>query len=142
MIARGTRGEIEPIQPAGARHHWPVVEQWVEAAASEISSWSADDWLRKIESAHAQLWLIRVGSVYTGVIITEIYDTAAGKTCALPIVGGSHLNASLSVLEEIERWAKEQGCTRLQGDGREGWVRALRCLGWHPVSVQIAKELN
>jgi hypothetical protein len=132
---------LVPIQPADLDLYWPLVEPWVEAAASDIASWAVSDWRHKVETRHAQLWVVRIGSVPTGVIITEIYDTAAGKTCALPIVGGSHLNESLPVLEEIEAWAKEQGCTRLQGDGREGWIRALKGLGWRPVSIQIAKEI-
>lgn len=132
---------IEGIQPQDVDFYWPLVEPWVEAAASDIASWSAADWKQKVKTRHAQLWLVRIGSVLTGVIITEIYDTAAGKTCALPIVGGSHLKQSLPVLEEIEAWAKEQGCTRLQGDGRFGFIRALKAIGWQPVSIQIAKEL-
>lgn len=137
---------IRPATIEGICHedvdlYWPFVEPWVELAASDTASWSASDWRRKIETQHAQLWLIRLGSVLTGVIISEIYDTAAGKTCALPIVGGSHLKESLPVLDEIEAWAKEQGCTRLQGDGREGWVMALKSIGWRPVSIQIAKEI-
>jgi len=132
---------IDGIHPTDIDLYWPLVEAWVEAAASDVASWSTADWRHKVETGHAQLWLIRLRSALSGVIITEIYDTAAGKTCALPIVGGTHLKQSLPVLADIEAWAREQGCTRLQGDGREGWVRALQSLGWRPVSVQIAKEL-
>jgi len=133
--------ELEPITHADLDLYWPSVLPWVEAAASDIGSLSVSDWHRRLETQHAQLWLVRTEEVLTGVIITEIYDTAAGKTCALPIVGGSHLSQSLCVLDEIESWAKEQGCTRLSGFGREGWVKALKHLGWRPVSVEIAKEL-
>lgn len=134
--------QLEPITHADLDLYWPSVLPWVEAAASDIGSLSASDWHRRIETQHAQLWLVRIGSVLTGVIITEIYDTAAGKTCALPIVGGSHLKASLPVLDEIEWWAREQGCTRLSGHGRFGFVEALKHLGWRPVAVEVAKELT
>jgi hypothetical protein len=133
---------LVPIQPADLDAYWPIVSSWVGAAASDIASWSADDWKRKVETSHAQLWLVRLGPIVTGVIITEIYDTAAGKTCALPIVGGTHMKESLPVLDAIESWAKSEGCTRLQGDGRKGWVKALQNIGWRPVSVQVEKGIS
>ena len=138
----GADVSLEPLPPDMLAAYWPAVAGWVRAAASETASWTSSDWYGRIADGHAQLWMIRMGFVPTGVIITEIYDTAAGKTCALPIVGGSHLNESLPVLDVIEDWAKEQGCTRMQGCGREGWVRALKGLGWRPVSVEIAKDLH
>lgn len=134
---------LEPVLPHDARRLWPQVRGWVEAAASDTASWTADDWLGRVLNGHAQLWLIVIGSDVRGVFITEIYDTAVGKTCALPIVAGEKLGTgALCVLSTIEAWAKEQACTRLQGDGREGWVRALKALGWRPVSVQIEKRIS
>jgi hypothetical protein len=56
--------------------------------------------------------------------------------------GGTHMKESLPVLDAIESWAKSEGCTRLQGDGRKGWVKALQNIGWRPVSVQVEKGIS
>jgi hypothetical protein len=87
------------------------------------------------------MWVVWSGEKMTGVLVTEIYDTARGTTCAIPVVGGGALEDSLDVLDTIEAWAKEQGCVRLRGEGRSGWSRALKPKGWVKLTEQVEKVI-
>lgn len=123
---------------------WPKVQPFVEAAAHRGRSIeSADEYRDSCRERKRQLWAIMDISNdndVVGCVITEIYDTTAGRTCALPIASGKEHHIA-SVLDTIEAWAREQDCTRLEGCGRLGWSRTLAAFGWKPVSVTIEKEL-
>jgi hypothetical protein len=129
------------VSPEAADRFWPQVMAWVEAAAADTGSWTADDWLGRIKARDAQLWIVWLGGEITGVVITELYNTASGSTCGIPIAGGVRLEESLPVLRVIEDWAREHECVRLESTGRNGWVRALRNEGWRPVSMHIEKRI-
>lgn len=123
--------------------YWPHVEDWIVAALEDTrNTWTVSDVYREIGERKMQLWVIwAVKERPTGVIVSEVYDTCVGMTCALPIVGGEMMSESLDVLETIEKWAKEQGCVRLRGEGRAGWERALKPLGWRKITTQVEKRL-
>lgn len=88
-----------------------------------------------------QLWAVRANRETLGSVITEIYDTAAGKTAAMPVVGGKDLASWVHLLSVVEAWARHHGCVRLEGVGRAGWERALRPYGWEKIAVTVAKTL-
>lgn len=117
---------------------WPFVSGWVDAALMESHSPVELGAIRgKIASRDMQLWGVRAGSETVGAVVTEIY----GTTCAIPYVAGKGLSDWLHLLIVIEAWAKRNGCTRLEGNGRVGWERALKRDGWKVVQVTIAKEI-
>jgi hypothetical protein len=123
--------------------YWPHVEHWVASAVYDAANpWTSKDVLARILDRHMQLWVAWVDEKISGVFVTEIYDTARGMTCAIPVVGGEGLGKeSLDVLDTIEAWAKEQGCVRLRGEGRTGWSRALKPKGWVKLTEQVEKVL-
>lgn len=90
----------------------------------------------------AQLWLIADQDQVVGCGITEIYPTNKGMTCAVPVLAAASFEDAVTPLfGTIEQWAREQGCVRLQGYGRMGWVRALKPHGWRPRAVEIEKDI-
>ena len=89
-----------------------------------------------------QLWAVRQDGRTRGVVCTEVYDTASGKTCAIPVVAGEGFDEWWSLIRVIEAWARECGCVRLEGVGRPGWDRKLRHDGWRRVAVNCAKDLD
>lgn len=123
--------------------YWPHVEGWVASSVHDAANpWTANDVLARILDRHMQLWVIWTNGTITGVLVTEVYDTARGMTCAIPVAGGGALNTSLDVLDTIEAWAKEQGCVRLRGEGRSGWSRALKPKGWVKLTEQVEKVIT
>ena len=124
--------------------YWPVVEPWIVSAVRDAGSlWTAADCRQMLNDRKLQMWVAWATPDNPSVVVlTEVYDTAAGLTCAIPVVGGSDLAACLEDgLAVIERWAREQGCVRLRGEGRAGWERVLKPHGWRVVTTQVEKAL-
>ena len=44
--------------------------------------------------------------------------------------------------ETIERYARDNGCTHLEGYGRKAWGRALQKFGWKPDYIAYKMELK
>lgn len=120
------------------RHAEPFVLEAVKRGATVET---AEGYRAQCAARTAQLWMMVENSQAIGCGITEIYDTAKGLTCAVPILACDRFEALEALFDVLERWAKEQGCVRLEGYGRHGWVRALKPAGWRVVAVCIEKDI-
>lgn len=134
---------FEGVRAEHVAMYWPHVVGWVNAAIKDAGHcWTLDDVAARLDSRLMQLWCIWDGENMVGCLVTETYQTARGFTCGLPIVYCSDMEHALPVvLDTIEPWARSLGCVRLQGEGRRGWERALRPLGWKTITTQVEKVL-
>lgn len=122
--------------------YWARVEPMIAAAVVHSAvPWTSDDVLARLSINDMQLWLIWRGDELAGVVVSEIYDTGRGRTCALPVAASDDMAFCLGILDHIEVWARQQGCTRLQGEGRAGWERVLKPHGWRVVTTQVEKAI-
>jgi hypothetical protein len=135
--------DLTPVPAPEVEDKWHFAEPWVRSAVEEGALVeTVESYKARCLDRSAQLWLIRDHDQVSGAAVTEIYPTPKGLTCAVPVVGAVSLNDALvPVFEEIERWARAEGCVRLEGFGRQGWVRALKPYGWRPLSVVIEKDI-
>lgn len=121
---------------------WHLAEPWVRSAVEYALLETVESYKARCLGRTAQLWLIRDKDRVAGAAITEVYDTPAGLTCAVPVVAAESLEDVLApCFVIIESWARAEGCTRLQGYGRLGWTRALKAYGWRPRAVEIEKDI-
>jgi hypothetical protein len=134
---------LEPIAPWEAHASWPaIVGRVAECGVAAGDLRSPGEWLERIQSKDAQLWLVRKGQNIVGVVITEIYDTRRGKTCAMPVTAADDMVAAIPVvLDVIGRWAREHDCKRLEGVGRKGWARALKAYGWQELATVVEARM-
>lgn len=134
---------LEPVPSASVGGKWHLAEPWVRSAVDEYALLeTAETYKARCLDRSAQLWLIVDQDQVVGCGITEIYPTNKGMTCAVPVVAAVTMgDALVPVFDVIEAWAREQGCVRLQGYGRMGWVRALKPHGWRPRAVEIEKDI-
>lgn len=102
---------------------------------------TVDSYKARCLERSAQLWLISDQNQVVGCGITEIYPTPKGMTCAVPVIGAVSMEHVVPLFETIEQWARSEGCVRLEGFGRQGWVRALKPFGWKPLSVVVEKDI-
>jgi len=116
----------------------PWIEQGAQAAAHPIHM---DQIVARLLDGRWQVWGIRQDSATVGAVCTEVYESTAGRTCALPIVGGRDMAGWLHLVSVIEDWARTQGCVRLEGNGRAGWERALKPLGWAVIATIVERRL-
>lgn len=134
---------LEPVPSPVVEDNWHFASSWVRAAVEEYALLETpESYKTRCIEGTAQLWLIKDQDQVVGAAITEIYNTPAGMTCAVPVVAAVSLEEAVApCFEEIERWARAEGCTRMQGYGRLGWIRALKPYGWRPRAVEIEKDI-
>lgn len=132
-----------PVPSPEVEDKWHLAEPWVRSAVDEYALLeTADTYKARCLDRSAQLWLIVDHEQVIGAGITEVYGTPAGLTCAVPVLAAASFEDVLMPLfETVEQWAKGEGCVRLQGYGRLGWVRALKPYGWRPRAVEIEKDI-
>jgi hypothetical protein len=72
----------------------------------------------------AQVWGFDDGDVITGVVATEVIETARGKVCnIMTAIGGTPLAMQERMMDEIGKWALSLGCIAVRLQGRKGWLR-------------------
>lgn len=122
---------------------WPVVEPWlVRAAHMQDSVYDADDIKEAIHRGDLALWVIFDGPVPVATFTTRVTQTPKVRVMSMDWVGGTRMSEWLDdAMEMIERYARDMGCTRLEGGGRKGWVNALSKHGWKQ-KVSVMKELT
>lgn len=128
-----------PAQEVGAR--WHLAEPWINEAIEIHALRDTVEAFRGLcAEGKAQLWLVIDGGV-AGAILTEVYDTTKGLTCHIIAAAGSFLRHGDMSLDMIERWARAEGCVRIEETGRRGWLRALKRHGWREAAVVMEKML-
>jgi hypothetical protein len=114
----------------------------VERFPEEATLQSAFD---DIMAGRRQLWLIIDDETDVVVMIqlTEICtNLITGKTFVRCVnTGGAGIDDALPLLDEIEVWAKSIGAEKIEGVGRQAWVRLLKPRGYELSSVTLTKRL-
>lgn len=116
---------------------WEVFERSLAAGGAATHNFERDI-LPRVLDGRAQYWADRRGA---GAIVTEIVPYPLVRTLNLWLFAGE-LNACLSLLPEIEAWARREGCGMVQGVGRSGFARVLAPYGAKPWGVAYRKRLT
>lgn len=124
-------------------HHvsqvWPDVHEFLSDAIQHCDGkWELIDVRRAIESKDMQLFVVMDGEVKAAVV-TQFNQYPAKKVLTVVFLGGRDMERWLHLIEELERWARDEGCDSMEVHGRSGWERVL---GWEKVSTVIRKKLE
>ena len=71
-------------------------------------------------------------------VVTEILHYPALRSCRVWLAGGD-LDELLHFLPALDNYARSEGCTRIELDGRKGWHRVLE--GYEFQRVTLTKDL-
>jgi hypothetical protein len=63
---------------------------------------------------------------------------SVGKVCVVTVCGGSDMQRWLPLIDQIETYAKREGCVRARIYGRKGWLRVLE--GYEQKHIIMDKE--
>jgi hypothetical protein len=117
---------------------WWMVEDFIERAVGESGGVvTTQDHFDKLVTGDKQLWVIWDGTCRAAVV-TQIIKSV----CFIWAVGGEGMKDWLHLLDDLEGWARKQGCTGMQLWGRPGWMRALNEYGYERKLVIMNKELK
>jgi len=120
--------------------HSPISElercrPWIEKAierSGDLNTW--EEVVAGICSGKMQLWPAKQGC-----IITEIVVYPNTKALHVFLAGGK-MDEILQMTKNVKQWAKLQGCSFASFNGRFGWKKYLKKIGWKPHSVTMHLE--
>lgn len=122
------------------KHYWPDILQCMEKYCKRFpNDESVANIIRKCAEGKRQLWIVcdendRV--VLTPITEVVTVDATGVKRFVFSEVGGSRIKDAMPMIEEMERWAREEhGCTEFDFVGRKGWERLLAPYGFKPQAV-------
>lgn len=97
---------------------------WIEAALAYTGGTHAlDDVRAAVARGDMQLWPGECCAM-----VTELVTYPRLKAVRI-FAGGGDMLEMLRMSDAVIRWAAEEGCQRVEGFGRSGWMRALRAMG-------------
>jgi hypothetical protein len=86
-----------------------------------------------------QLWIVWDGAKIIAAAVTSLGLVNSEKTCTIVACGGDDFQCFGHFINDIEQFAKAEGCAAVRINGRQGWKRALT--GYDLQSVVLRKEL-
>lgn len=72
--------------------------------------------------------------------VVELADYPEARACQVMWAAGT-LAAVIAAAPRLHAWAQAQGCSEMLVEGRAGWVRALKDIGYRSWSVTLRKAL-
>lgn len=99
---------------------WDFCEPLINRALKYQDTHTADDVLRHVLTAKAQLWRGKKSCA-----VTEICEYPKAKKLRVWLAAGD-MEELLEMLVDIEEFAKAEKCTGVMVVGRPGWKRVLK----------------
>ena len=82
-----------------------------------------------------QLWTVRADNCLIGLAVTELRNYPRQRRCRYLLLAGDGFDRWQHLQQDIEDWARANGCTAMEMCGRRGWERKLR--GWRATHVEM-----
>ena len=108
---------------------WPNIEEYMEGAAEyTYGRFTVDDIKSNLQTKPQQLWIaFDDTSFIKGAVVTEITTYPRMRSLVMHFTGGIDLKEwKPSMLELLQRFAKENGCDVIESYGREGWGKVFK----------------
>jgi hypothetical protein len=124
---------------------WPVIERFVDKSTEYSGGRTESEDIRKdVESGRAILWVAHDESHEThGFVTGQIIDYPGMKVLALQFTGGRKLKSWASDMwNTLESFARDNGCSKIEGAGRIGWLRFMKQFGCSPAFFIYEKDLR
>ena len=87
--------------------------------------WTLDDMAARFYAGEWQMWIVYDGE-YRAVLATEVFtEPSEQKAARVVFVTGLGAAGWTKLVEQIEEWARNQGCVRMEMIARKGWAKHL-----------------
>jgi len=104
--------------------------------------YNLDDIRQGLLSRDYQLWVWVESGEILAACITCIVIYPRRKICALMMIGGKGLHLWKDEAQKIiVKWAKDNGCSALEGYQVRAWLRVLRSFNWRVAWTTIRKDI-
>jgi hypothetical protein len=121
--------------------YWPLVKHEVERALrSNTDRIDMDDIEKALQEKRMQLWAIHDGEIKC-VFVTQIVSY---KTCkavrVIAVTGTDHQEWLKLGFDTLVKWGQENGCSMMEMQGRKGWEKPLKKLGFEEPEILMTKH--
>jgi len=123
---------------------WPVVEPMLAGAVDTAAGkMSTNDVISAAYQGTYLIWVILLDQDIVASVTTRIIDYPQRRAMALDWVGGTKMRQWFSpAMRVIKEHAIRNGCSHMEGYGREAWMRWIGKEGWRPEYVAFRMELT
>lgn len=123
---------------------WPDVKNLLgPSVATSRGKFELAHVLDGILRGELALWVVMEDTTPVAAITTRIIQYPTRRALALDWIGGTRMHEWLPMAQEtMERFAKDNSCTHLEGYGRKAWGRVLQRHGWEPEYIAYRMELS
>jgi hypothetical protein len=119
---------------------WPDVVGHIDRALARGGGrYAPADFLHALIRREMQLWLVQEDGHILGVIVTELRNYPRRRCCRYLLLAGDGFVRWQHLQQDIEAWARANGCAAMEMCGRRGWERKLK--GWRATHIEMSKEL-
>ena len=129
--------ELVCVDPKRVHEFWPHVSALLKAACCRTKLNAFADIEADILSGRSLLWM---GRTVESSVATILINSEIGKVCIITVCGGSDMKRWLPLIDQIETYARAEGCKRVRIYGRKGWLHVLD--GFEEKHVIMDKELG
>lgn len=141
MLAPARSTKLICVDPTAVARVWPLARTMIERAYAEIDAEVPINLFNDLCGNRANLWLVSDDEhkvLYA--FVTVMYVRRSGtKVCSLLCGAGERMNEWLHLQDQLEEFARAEGCSKIVAEGRAGWSRALS--GYSVIRHVIEKDL-
>jgi hypothetical protein len=117
--------ELICVDPLRVYEIWPYVEPLLEHAMQRGGVSDFEELEQRVWRGQALLWIVWDGERILAAVVTTISIANDRKLCTIVACGGEQRTRWLHLLEQIEAYARDEGCAAMVIVGRCGWEREL-----------------
>lgn len=113
------------VAPAQIKSIWPHAAHLIRSAVLRTGLSDFQEVEDSILDGDALLWLAWDGKQIEAAASTILQKANGQLSCVIVACGGNDMGRWVGLIEKIETYAKDEGCTNTRIIGRRGWLRAL-----------------
>lgn len=122
---------------------WPKAAAMLDKAVkTTYPRYNVDSIRAELDRGLLALWLVFDGTDPVAAFTTRIADYPESRGLCMDWIGGARMAEWLPLAQPLmEQYARDSGCTHLEGYGRKAWGRWLQKYGWEPEYIAYRMEL-
>jgi hypothetical protein len=136
--------QITVVPPAVLDVVWPKAAELLgKALRVSRRKYTAESIRADMDRGILALWLVFDGATPVAAFTTRIAAYPDAKGLCMDWIGGDRMKDWLPLAQPLmEAYARDNGCTHLEGYGRKAWGRWLQKYGWEPEYIAYRMELD
>lgn len=114
---------ISPISKMNIEEVWDNAVPFLARIPEIGVRYELKDVKRWLESGELQLWVIWSPEEVVAIFCTEVVSFPKAKVLRIAYAAGTKMRRWVGFLPKLEEWAKSEGYTEIEIEGRPGWGR-------------------